>query len=162
MARAASEDLIRTAEDVFLAYLRERGLKYTGERRKVLQAVMRNDDHFEAEQLLLNMRQTHARVGKATVYRTLKLLVDCHIIREVHFSNKQVHYEHIYGQEPHDHLVCRRCGRIIEFDAAEVVRLRTMISAERGFVPISHRFQIIGMCESCEPLKPSEAASVGE
>ncbi len=149
MARLVTEDGIRTAEEVFRTYLRTHGLKYTAERRRVLQAVMRNNDHFEAEQLVLDMRQTAARVGKATVYRTLKLLVDCRIVREVHFSNKQVHYEHIYGQEPHDHMVCHRCGRIVEFDAAEVVRLREKLAARGRFHALSHRFQIFGLCESC-------------
>jgi Fur family transcriptional regulator, ferric uptake regulator len=149
MARAVNEDLILTAEGVFREYLRERGLKYTGERELVLHAVMRTDEHFEAEQLVLNMRQAQAHVGKATVYRTLKLLVDCRIVREVYFSNKLAHYEHAYGQAPHDHMVCRRCGRIIEFDAAEVVRLRSSLAAERGFHAQTHRFQIIGVCEKC-------------
>jgi Fur family ferric uptake transcriptional regulator len=150
MARAVGEDVIKTAETVFREYLRQRGLKYTAERRLVLQAVMRNDEHFEAEQLLLTMRQAQARVGKATVYRTLKLLVDSHIVREVHLSNKQMHYEHTHGQAPHDHMVCRRCGRIIEFDAAEVERLRSALAAERRFHAQTHRFQIIGYCETCE------------
>jgi len=149
MARAANEDTIRTAENLFREYLRDRGLKYTTERRDVLHAVMRNDEHFEAEQLLLGMRQAGSRVGKATVYRTLKLLVACGIVKEVHFSNKQVHYEHTYGQDPHDHMVCRRCGRIIEFDAAEVLRLRAALAATQRFHALSHRFQIVGLCEAC-------------
>lgn len=154
MARALGQDMIETAENVFREFLRDRGLKYTGERRKIVQAVMRTDEHFEAEQLFLTMRQEAQRVGKATVYRTLKLLVECGIVKEVHFSNKQVHYEHTYGQDPHDHLVCRRCGRIIEFDAGEVVRLRTLIAAERRFHALSHRFQILGLCEACVQACP--------
>ena len=67
MARPVSDDMIRTAENAFREHLRDRGLKYTGERRLVLQAVMRNDEHFEAEQLLMDMRQASVRVGKATV-----------------------------------------------------------------------------------------------
>lgn len=149
MARPVAEDIVQTAEHVFREYLRDRGLKYTGERRALLLAVMRNDEHFEAERLLLGLRQQGARVGKATIYRTLKLLVDCGIVKEVHFSNKQVHYEHTYGQDPHDHMVCRRCGRIIEFDAAEVVKLRTLLAAGQGFHALSHRFQIMGLCQAC-------------
>lgn len=149
MARAVGEDMIETAENVFREFLRDRGLKYTGERRKIVLAVMRTDEHFEAEQLLLVMRQQADRVGKATVYRTLKLLVECGIVKEVHFSNKQIHYEHTYGQDPHDHMVCRRCGRIIEFDASDVERLRALIAAEHRFHALSHRFQIMGLCETC-------------
>lgn len=149
MARAASDDIIATAENVFREYLRDRGLKYTEERRDILRAVMRKDEHFEAEQLLLDMRQQAARVGKATIYRTLKLLVACGIVKEVHFSNKQVHYEHTYGQDPHDHMICRRCRRIIEFDAGDVVRLRTLLAAQHHFHALSHRFAIMGLCEAC-------------
>ncbi|MCG8406137.1 MAG: transcriptional repressor [Phycisphaerales bacterium] len=149
MARPVSEEIIRTAENVFREFLRDRGLKYTGEREKILSAVMHTDEHFEAEELLRLMWQESNRVGKATVYRTLKLLVECGIVKEVHFSNKQVHYEHTYGQDPHDHMVCRRCGRIIEFDAGEVVKLRTVIAAHARFHALSHRFQILGLCEVC-------------
>lgn len=154
MARKVSDNVIETAEHVFREYLRDRGLKYTDERQAILQAVMRKDEHFEAEQLLLEMRQTDDRVGKATVYRTLKLLVACGIVKEVHFSNKQVHYEHTYGQDPHDHMVCRRCGRIIEFDAAEVVKLRTLIAAAHKFHGLSHRFSIMGLCDACVKACP--------
>jgi len=154
MPQPVDEELIRTAENVFREYLRDRGLKYTDERSLILHAVMRNPEHFEAEELLLGMRQHDARVGKATVYRTLRLLVACGIVREVHFSNKQVHYEHTYGQDPHDHMVCRRCGRIIEFDAAEVTRLRTILAAQFNFHALSHRFQVQGLCEACVKTCP--------
>lgn len=154
MARAVSDNVIETAEHVFREYLRDRGLKYTDERRDILRAVMKNDEHFEAEQLLLDMRQSGHRVGKATIYRSLKLLVACGIVKEVHFSNKQVHYEHTYGQDPHDHMVCRRCGRIIEFDASEVTRLRTVIAAAHKFHALSHRFAIMGLCDACVKACP--------
>ena len=143
------EEFISTAENVFKEFLRDRSLNYTSERENIVRTVMQTDEHFEAEQLLFLMRQRDQRVGKATVYRTLKLLVECGIVKEVHFSNKQVHYEHTYGQDPHDHMVCRRCGRIIEFDAREVSRLRTVIAAEHRFHALSHRFQILGLCEKC-------------
>ena len=151
---AQRDELLRTAENLFREFLRDRGLKYTGERENILGAVMGTDEHFEAEQLLFLMRQKNLRVGKATVYRTLKLLVECGIVKEVHFSNKQVHYEHTYGQDPHDHMVCRRCGRIIEFDAKDVTRLRTLIAAEHGFHALAHRFQIMGLCGTCTKSCP--------
>lgn len=149
MALPVNDEVIQTAENVFREYLRDRGLKYTGERRDILRSVMKNDEHFEAEQLLLDMRHRGHRVGKATIYRSLKLLVACGIVKEVHFSNKQVHYEHTYGQDPHDHMLCRRCGRIIEFDAADVTRLRSLIAANHGFHALAHRFSIVGLCSAC-------------
>ncbi len=150
MARPMNKETMRTAEDVFRAFLRDRGLKYTSERANILGAVMRRNEHFEAEELLRQLWQEGRRVGKATVYRTLKLLVECGIVRETQFRNKQVHYEHSHGQDPHDHMLCRHCGRIIEFDAREVVRLRSRIAAEAKFHPLSHRFAILGVCAACQ------------
>ena len=154
MAQAVNDETIQTAENLFREYLRDRGLKYTDERWIMLRTAMRVDEHFEAEQILLAVRGAGIRIGKATVYRTLKLLVACGIVKEVHFSNKQVHYEHTYGQDPHDHMICRRCGRIIEFDASQVVRLRAQIAAELRFHALSHRLQIVGLCEACVKACP--------
>ncbi|MCZ6683593.1 MAG: transcriptional repressor [Planctomycetota bacterium] len=162
MPQRVAQELMKAAENVFREFLRDRGLKYTGEREMIVQAVMRNPEHFEAEQLLRDMRQAREKVGKATVYRTLKLLVECGIVKEVHFSNKQVHYEHTYGQDPHDHMVCRRCGRIIEFDASDVVRLRTVLAAKKDFKALSHRFQIVGLCRACvQAISIAQSATDG-
>ena len=86
MAKPLSDDIIQTAEDIFRTYLRSRGLKYTPERRTLLREVLSNNDHFEAEQLLFTMRQEGKRVAKATIYRTLPLLVDCGLIQQVQFG----------------------------------------------------------------------------
>jgi Fur family ferric uptake transcriptional regulator len=149
MPRPVSQEDITTAENVFREYLRDRGLKYTQERRVLLEAVMNHDGHFEVEELLLAMRQEGARVGKATIYRTLPLLRDCGIVRQVQLSNKQTHYEHTYGQDPHDHMVCRRCSRIIEFDSTDVTRMRAMIAGRFNFYAQAHRFAITGLCAQC-------------
>jgi len=161
MAKPASAEQIQTAENVFREYLRDRGLKYTDERQELLQAVMRNDEHFEAEQLLLQLHQAGSRVAKATIYRTLPLLVSCGIVKAVQFSNDRVHYEHTYGQDPHDHMVCRRCGRIIEFDSSDVDRLRAALAARHGFYAVSHRLQIMGLCQQCVQSCPVVARPVG-
>ncbi len=149
MSKQLNEDDVRAAETIFRAYLRQRGLKYTPERRSLLLEVLGNDEHFEAEQLLIAMRQGGKRVAKATIYRTLPLLVNCGIIKQVPFGDKLAHYEHTLGQAPHDHMICRRCRKIVEFDSREVVDLRNDLAARHGFQPLSHRFQITGLCRDC-------------
>jgi len=151
-----TDDEIATAESIFREYLRERGLKYTRERRLMLHEVLRNPDHFEAEQLLINLRQAGKRVAKATIYRTLPLLVGCGIIRQVRFGDNLARYEHTFGQSPHDHMVCRRCHRIIEFSSDDLVRLRTVLAARYGFHAMSHRFEISGLCAACLEACPPE------
>lgn len=155
MAKAVSQEVLNTAEAVFREHLKDRGLKYTPPRQDILQAVMSIDEHFEAEQLLLELRQRGKRVAKATIYRTLPILVSCNILKAVRFEDKQTHYEHTFGEDPHDHMVCVRCGRIIEFDSRDVVRMRTLMADRFKFHDTGHRFQITGLCESCVESCPA-------
>src|SRR5262245_9990740 len=107
MAQPVRQEVITTAENVFREFLKDRGLKYTRERQVLFEGVMRKDEHFEVEQLFLELRQQGHRIARATIYRTLPLLVTCGIIKQVQLGNKQTHYEHTYGQDPHDHMICR-------------------------------------------------------
>lgn len=155
MARPLTDEEIQTAENIFREYLRDRGLKYTRERQILLREVLSNDQHFEAEQLLILLRQEGKRVAKATIYRTLPLLVNCGIIKQIHFGDNLARYEHTFGQDPHDHMVCRRCRRIVEFDSSDVTTLRTVIAARHKFHAIAHRFQISGLCWECIQACPA-------
>lgn len=155
MAKRLTDEDIATAENIFREYLHDRGLKYTPERQMLLQAVLDNSDHFEAEQLLINLRQAGKRVAKATIYRTLPLLVNCGIVKQVQFGDKLTRYEHAFGQNPHDHMVCRRCHKIIEFSSDDIVRLRTVLASRYRFHALSHRFQISGICWDCVEACPA-------
>jgi len=151
MSQHLSQDGLSAAEEAFRAYLRTRGLKYTPERRLIFHGVMQNEQHFEADQLLMDLRAANKRVAKATIYRTLPLLVECGIIKQVQFGEKQTRYEHTYGHAPHDHMVCLRCRRIIEFDSSKVRKLVSCLATAQRFLVASHRFQILGLCAECRP-----------
>ncbi len=140
--------------EAFRQFLRQRGIKYTGARKKILDAVLDLTDHFEAEQILYLLKDRGLNVGKATVYRTLPLLVDSGILKQVRFDVKQAHYEHAFGEGPHDHMVCRRCSRIVEFGSEEVVALCEKIARQHHFHVISHRFQLTGLCWECSTQCP--------
>jgi len=150
-------DEVRAA---FKEYLREGGIKYTSARRVILDTVLEMHDHFEAEQVVYLLKDRGNNVGKATVYRTLPLLVDCGILKQVRFDVKQAHYEHDFGQKPHDHMVCGACGRIIEFDSDALIALRRKIGQRHHFHVTSHRIQLIGVCSECESaaVSPSDSA----
>ncbi|HOA74018.1 MAG TPA: transcriptional repressor [Phycisphaerae bacterium] len=156
MTKEVSSQDIEAAEALFRDFLRDRGLKYTPERRMLLLEVLNTPQHFEAEQLLIAMRQSGKRVAKATIYRTLPLLAECGIIKQVQFEDNLARYEPILGQAPHDHMVCGQCRRIIEFDSSEVATLRDEIAARHRFVAAGHRFQIIGLCSACSEAEGKE------
>lgn len=141
---------------VFRRFLRSKNLKYTPERAEILDAIIDRDDVFEVEELLLEMQSKGHRISKATIYRTINLLVDAGIITQALFDSKQAHYRLIYGKEPHDHMLCMRSGKLIEFSSAELTDLRDRICRELGWEPVGHRFQIyaISPVES-EPVMES-------
>lgn len=143
---------------VFRKFLVNRRIRWTKAREYLLEAMMGFTGHFEADQLLAMLKQKGSGVGKATVYRTLPLLVECGILTQVRFDGKRAYYELTYGREPHDHMVCRRCGRIVEFRSDEIRNLRTKVAREHHFHAISHRFQISGLCWDCSIACPVAAS----
>ncbi len=131
-------------EDFFRSFLRQRHLKCTTERVAILRAVQKFGRPFEAEELLLALRESEERISKATIYRTLKHLLDAGLIQQVHFGGgKQAHYDFINPADAHDHLLDVETGKIIPFSSDLVVKLRAHIAKKMGFMAISHRFQIM-------------------
>jgi Fur family transcriptional regulator, ferric uptake regulator len=130
---------------IFRRFLKKRGLKFTSERAMILEAVLEKVGLFEAEQLLYEMRQAGLRVSKATIYRTLKHLVEAGIIREVFLDSKQAHYQMTYGRKPTDYLVNAETDEVIEFYSSELVELRNKICQQHGLDPVGHRMVIYGV-----------------
>ena len=140
---------------VFRRFLRSRQLKYTAERADVLQAIIDHDDLFEAEELLLGMRNRGHRVSKATIYRTLRLLQEAGIITQALFDSKQSHFQLLYGRAPRDTMLCLRTGKTVDFQSNELSELRDRICKELGWSPVGHRFQIYAMSpeENSDPIQ---------
>jgi Fur family transcriptional regulator, ferric uptake regulator len=155
VGRRQSNPKLDAASEAFQRYLKRHGIKFTEPRRRILEAVIDLDEHFEAEQVLFALRERGQRVAKATIYRTLPLLVDCGVLKQIRFDVKQAHYEFCYGEDAHDHMVCRRCGRIVEFASDDVIALREKLAAKHRFHGISHRFQISGLCWECANACPA-------
>jgi len=133
----------------FARYLQTNGMKFTKERRIILESAFATHRHFEVDDLLFQLRSNNKRVSKATIYRTLPLLVRSGLLREVHDDDKHTHYEHIYGHEHHDHLICLNCGKIIEFGNPIIESLQDEVCKQHEFTPVKHRYEILGYCREC-------------
>jgi Fur family transcriptional regulator, ferric uptake regulator len=131
-------------EQHFRDFLRQHRLKLTSERLALLAAVQKFGRPFEAEELLLELRETGQRISKATIYRTLKHLLDAGLLKQVYFgSGKQAHYDFVDPADAHDHLVDLESGKIIPISSEAIVKLREEIARKMGFTAVSHRFQIL-------------------
>ncbi len=141
----SGEPLIEPMCAIFRRFLKRQGLKFTPKRAEILEAVLAKDGVFEADQLLYEMRQSGHRVSKATIYRTIKHLLEAGIIEEVLLDSKHAHYQLKIGKEPKGHLVCLGTDRIIEFSIPELAALAERVCREHGFEPVSHRFVVYGL-----------------
>jgi Fur family ferric uptake transcriptional regulator len=122
----------------------------TGQRRAVCLAVVsRLPVHFDASGLLGTANLRAIKCGKATVYRTLELLVESGLVRKMELGNGAAVYELAAARLHHEHLVCEECGKVIEFESREIERLQEKICKERGFTPKSHMLKISGVCKEC-------------
>ena len=140
---------METYEKRFRDYLATHGLRRTSQRRAVLREAFAERGHFDADSLLETLRRQGKRVSRATVYRALGHLVECGLVKEVLRCQGKAHYEHTFGHQHHDHLVCVECGRVIEFTSASIEKEQRRICEQYGFRPIEHRLGIRGVCRSC-------------
>jgi Fur family transcriptional regulator, ferric uptake regulator len=137
----------------FLEFLAERNLRITAQREAIVDAVFSTTEHFTAEQLLDWSRQRDKSVSRATVYRTLPLLTESGMVREMDFGKDYKFYDPNYCEHPnHNHIICQDCDKIIEFESDKIVKLEDEISHKLGFSVKSQRIQINASCEEFKRL----------
>jgi Fur family ferric uptake transcriptional regulator len=141
----------RTGKEIsrFAGFLQEQGLKLTGERTALVREIFATHYHFEADELLFKMKEKGLKISRATVYRTLELLVKSGMVRRVHLGEDHYHYEHVTGNSHHDHLICTTCGAVIEFHDDELEKRQREICERKRFTPTFHNLQILGVCADC-------------
>jgi len=130
-------------------YLAKKGLRLTSEREQILEEVFSRHDHFDAEDLFQAFHERGADISRATIYRTMPLLVESGLVQEAMRCGERVQYEHIYGHKSHGHLVCVKCGKIMEFESNELENIKEKVCKEYGFKPTEFRFGIKGYCRNC-------------
>jgi len=134
---------------IFREYLQKKGLKATSQRDEVLALFLATESHQSAEGMFQILKAKNSRVGYSTVYRTLKLLKECGLAREVHLHDGRTYYEHHYNHPHHDHMVCIGCGHTIEFYNATIEALQDRIAGDNHFLPVRHTMVIFGYCKEC-------------
>jgi Fur family transcriptional regulator, ferric uptake regulator len=148
-------DLAAEARRILDGFLRERGLKQSAKRDCILNAFLGTHDHLSTEELDHIVKKRDASIGYTTVYRTLKLLVQCGLAYEVDFHDGVMRYEHSLNRRMHHHMVCTLCGDSIEFFAPEVEQVERRVGRKFHFFPSRHNFQILGVCGSCKRKNPT-------
>jgi len=137
----------------FRAHLDQKGLRMTHQRQNILEAAFETDRHYTAEDLLSMVQQRDPDVSRATVYRTLQLLVECRLLRKLDLSRDQTFYDPNSLDHPdHGHLVCLDCNRILEFHSETMQDLQNREAYALGFLPSSRHLRLEARCLQIQRL----------
>ncbi len=137
--------------DHFRETLQGLGKRLTDERRALMRAICSIEGHFRPEDLEQILLAHGYSISLPTIYRNLPVLIEAGIIRRTDAQDAQdgSQYEHIWGHEHHDHLVCVRCRKLIEFQYPAIDALQEVVAREHGFDLINHRLELLGVCADC-------------
>jgi len=135
---------------LFGRYLRDLGLPVTQQREAVADVVFTSEGHQSVDDIEGRLRARGERIGKATIYRTLDLLVRSRLVAEHDFGEGFKRYEHRLSDHPvHEHLICLECGKVTEFESNELYGVENRVRQEYGFQPVRRRLEIYGLCKGC-------------
>ncbi len=136
-------------------HMRRGGMRQTPQRMLVLEIFLDTERHLTTQELAELVRRKYPGIGYATVARTVKLLLAADICRQLDFGDGAMRYEHKFGHEHHDHLICTKCGKFEEIFDPELEKLQAAIVKRHGYVENSHKLDIFGICPVCQPREES-------
>jgi Fur family ferric uptake transcriptional regulator len=135
---------------IFREHIQKAGLRRTAQRDLILDIFLRTEEHLTSEDLYFLVHREDSSVGHTTVYRTLKLLTEAGLAREVRFGDNKTYYEHHFKHEHHDHMICTECGKVLEFFSQDIENLQDEMAERFGFRPTHHSLRLWGVCAECQ------------
>ncbi|OGX04801.1 MAG: hypothetical protein A3G87_08540 [Omnitrophica bacterium RIFCSPLOWO2_12_FULL_50_11] len=129
--------------------LQKKGLKLTYERKRIFEEVGKLREHFDADGLYERFKRKGERIARGTVYRTLPLLLECGVVQKSAGTGKKEFFERTSFKGHHDHMVCIRCGKIIEFHSEAVERAQAKACEDFHFKLVFHDHRLFGHCKNC-------------
>jgi Fur family ferric uptake transcriptional regulator len=138
---------------IFERYLRSHGYNATSDRKAIAGLVFSLHEHFTAEDLVTKLKASKKHVSRASVYRTLNLLVESGFVRRFEMGGQAAYYEHVFGHCHHDHLICLHCGQVTQLEDSNLERAQREACARMGFRIEDHYLEIYGICKDCASEK---------
>lgn len=135
--------------EIFNNYISRRRLRHTPQRIRILGVFLEVEGHVSVQELYDLVKKKHPEIGFTTVYRSMKLFLECGLCSEIDFGDGVVRFEHKYNHKHHDHLICTKCGQLIEVVSPRLEKIQEAMTKEHNFIPLNHKLEIFGICKDC-------------
>lgn len=137
-------------EQEFEKFVRGKGCRLTGERLALIEGIKRQRGHFNVDILLSCLKKQGLKASRDTVYRNLPMLLEAGLLVQSFRTSRDTYYESTSAKSHHDHLVCRQCGKIAEFEESGIEKIQQRVAGKYGFKLEYHCHQLIGLCKKCQ------------
>ena len=134
----------------FKKFCTDNDLKVTKERLAIFENILKIHSHFTIDELYLVIRKNNINISPSSIYRLLPYLIDGKFIRPIYQDTKNIYYEHICGHPHHDHLICDKCGEVVEFCDEAIEVLQEHVAKKYNYIITDHRLTIKGLCSKCK------------
>ncbi|OFY63149.1 MAG: transcriptional repressor [Bacteroidetes bacterium RIFCSPLOWO2_02_FULL_36_8] len=145
--------MFQEVRKIFSDYLEKKSLRKTQERFNILKIIYEREDHFDAEDLYIWIKNNNYNISRATVYNTLELLNDCELVTKHQFGGNLSKYEKCYGYRQHDHVICIECRNVVEFCDPRIYQIQKKVEELLNFTIHHHSLNLYGLCPNCKKLK---------
>jgi len=133
----------------FQDYLQQKGLRLTSQRELIARTFFQNRGHISTEEIYRQVQKRAPGIGFATTYRTMKLLAESGLASLRSFGDGFSRYEPAGNTDHHDHLICTKCGEIIEFENDKIEALQRTVARKHAFHVTDHKLELYGVCRNC-------------